>query len=171
LRQKYTITTDSVSDNGPNQGYKYVASITSSHSGVSTAYLYVVPPDAEDTGSTFYVHQCGNYDAQNNPGGYISGSNLLAGITRHESGSGNSHYANYVAAQDNTSNNLGVVAEALTGTPSTSSTDFTNSAVSTLNDKVTAILTAAQVEPCEVNKDASCNVLGNINFSPYQSCP
>jgi hypothetical protein len=170
LRQKFSTTTSALNDNGPNQGFKYVVSLSDSFNGVSTAYQYVVPPDAENTGSAFYMAQCGNYNAQTNPNGFISGANLLAGIIRHESGTANSHYANYVAAQGDSANNLGVVGEAKTGRPTDSLDSFTTDLVNTLNGKVAAIAQAAQVEPCSVNRDANCVFLGNINFAPYQSC-
>jgi hypothetical protein len=57
--------------------------------------------DLENTNSTFYQSQCGNYNATTNPNGFISGSNLLADTTRHESGTVNAHYENYVVAQNN----------------------------------------------------------------------
>ncbi len=170
LRQKFSVQTTAVNDSGPNQGFKYVSSLSNSFNNVSTGYLYVVPPDAENTASTFYQSQCGNYNAQTNPSGFISGANLLAGIIRHESGPANSHYANYVAAQGDTANNLGVVGESQTGAPSVTLDTFTNGVVTTLNGKVSVIAAAAQVEPCAVNRDASCVFLGNVNFAPYQSC-
>jgi hypothetical protein len=132
--------------------------------------LYVVPPDAENTSGTFYQSQCGNYNAQTNPNGFLSGADLLAGIIRHESGAVNSHYVNYVAAQGDPANNLGVVGEASTAAPSVTLDTFSTNVVTTLSAKVSTILQAAQVEPCSVNRDANCVFLGNINFAPYQSC-
>ena len=72
-------------------------------------------PDLQDTSSAFYKAQCGNYNAQTKPNGFISGANLLTNTTRHESGTVQSHYENYVVDQNNSANNLGTVAESVTG--------------------------------------------------------
>lgn len=172
FRQKFSFQTTGINDGGPNQGFKYVTSLSNTFNSVTTAYLYVVPPDLENTSSTstFYMMQCGNYNAQTNPGGFISGANLLAGVTRHEAGSANSHYNNYVIAQTVAANNLGVVGEMQIGAPSVSLTTFASNVTNTLNAKSNTILQATQVEPCAVNSDNICAFLGNINFSPYQSC-
>jgi len=75
----------------------------------------VISPDLQNTSSAFYKAQCGNYNATTHPNGFISGSNLLTNTNRHESGTIQSHYENYVTAQNNPSNNLGTVAEKMTG--------------------------------------------------------
>lgn len=116
------------------------------------------------------MKQCGNYNAQTNPGGFISGADLLAGILRHEAGSANSHYQNYVTAQNNSANNLGLVGEAQTAAPNVALNTFTTAVVNTLNGKANTILQATQVEPCSVNRDNNCTFLGNVNFAPYQAC-
>src|SRR5208283_4064977 len=75
------------------------------------AYYYVISPDLQNSSSTFSLAQCANYNAQTNPNGFISQPNLLANTQRHESGSVASHYAQYVAAVNVSSNNPGTVAE------------------------------------------------------------
>lgn len=172
LRQGLNYKTASIADGGPNENFKYVTSVSPTTSGGgTTAYLYVIAPDLENTSSTFYVKQCGNYNAQTNPNGFISGANLLAGTVRHESGATNSHYQNYVTAQNSAANNLGVVGETQTGAPSVSFSTFTNDVGTTLGAKISAISQAAQVEPCAVNYSATCVLQGYVNYSPYQSCP
>lgn len=170
LAQYFSFQTGSVNDSGPNNGYSYVTSIANSNSnGTSTTgYFYVISPDLTNTSSTFYQAQCGNYNAQTNPNGYISGANLLTNAIRHESGTVQSHYENYVVAQNQTTNNLGTVAEGTVGLESASG--LASSLTSTLNGNVQTILSATQVEPCSVQQNASCTFQGAINFSPYASC-
>ena len=170
LRQKFSFNAAEIGDGGPNQGFKYVTSVSNSADGVSTGYFYVISPDLENTASDFYRAQCGNYNAQTNPNGFISGATLLANTTRHESGSVESHYNNYVVAQDNSANNIGVVAEAKIDGPSISLNTFITNVSTTLEGKRQAILAATQVEPCSVQKDANCVFQGNINFAPYTPC-
>lgn len=172
LRQGLNYQTASIADGGPNHDFKYVTSVSPTTSGgVTTAYLYVIAPDLENTSSTFYLKQCGNYNAQTNPNGFISGANLLAGTVRHESGATNSHYQNYVVAQNSAANNVGVVGETQTGSPSESISAFDTRVGNTLSAKISAIIQAAQVEPCAVNYSATCVLQGYVNYSPYQSCP
>jgi hypothetical protein len=73
-----------VSDNGPNNGYSYVVSITGVKGPLTTGYFYIISPDLQNTSSAFYQAQCGNYNAQTAPNLFISGANLLADATRHE---------------------------------------------------------------------------------------
>jgi stage V sporulation protein SpoVS len=145
-----------------------VTSISSSSGGSTTSYFYVISPDLQNPSSTFYQSQCGNYNSQTNPNGFISGANLLTDTTRHESGTVQSHYENYVVAQSSPANNLGAAAEAMTGKESGQA--LANSATTALNQNVEAITSATQVEPCGVQYNASCTFQGFINFQPYQSC-
>jgi hypothetical protein len=167
LAQYFSVNAATVSDNGPNNGYSYVSSISSSSGSSTTGYFYVISPDLENTSSTFYLAQCGNYNPTAQTG-FISGANLLADTKRHEAGTVQSHYENYTVAQDNSANNLGTVAESKTGIESAQA--LANSVTSVLNQNVQTILTATQVQPCSVQQDASCNFQGCINFSPYYSC-
>ena len=167
---QYTFNAAAVSG-GPNDGYKYVTSVTpTSTGGVNTAYYYVVSSDLQNSSSAFSQAQCGNYNAQTKPSGYISQPNLLANTVRHESGAAQSHYAQYVAAMSNSSNNVGVVAEQQVGSPGTANQTFIDNVTATLNSKVQAILSATGVEPCGCNYDASCGFQGYTNFPPYAPC-
>jgi hypothetical protein len=168
LAQYFSLNTAAVGDGGPNNGYSYVTSISSSSGSSTTSYFYVISPDLENSSSTFYKAQCGNYNSQTNPNGFISGANLLTDTTRHESGIVQSHYENYVVVQNTSTNNLGTVAEHMTGLESGQA--LATSVTSALNQNVQTITSATQVEPCSVQQDASCNFQGFINFQPYQSC-
>jgi hypothetical protein len=139
----------------------------------NTLYCYVISPDLENTNSDFYKAQCGNYNAQTNPNGFISGANLLANAKRHEAGTTQSHYNNYVVAQNDSGNNLGTTAEAKIDGPSVTLDSFVKNVTTLLNNKKAAIDSAFAVEPCgasDVRLDANCTFQGNINFAPYQSC-
>ncbi len=106
-------------------------------------------------------------------GEFISGANLLANAIRHEAGTTQSHYNNYVVAQNNAANNLGTAAEAKIDGPSVAFNSFLQNVTDLLNSKQAAINTAFLVEPCgasDVRLDANCTFQGNINFAPYQSC-
>lgn len=104
-----------------------------------------------------------------NPNGFISGANLQSNTIRHESGIVQSHYENYVVAQNSPANNLGVVAEATV--EKTSLANFSTDLTNILTGKASAIKSAQMVEPCSVQQDANCTFQGNVNFAPYQSCP
>jgi hypothetical protein len=168
LAQYFSFNTAQISDNGPNNGYSYVTSISSKDASNNyTAYFYVISPDLENTSSAFYKAQCGNYSSTAQTG-FISGSNLLTDTIRHESGTVQSHYQQYVVAQDNSANNLGTAAEATTGLEAAQA--LANGLTTTLTGDRNTILSATQVQPCGVQYDASCNFQGCINFSPYHSC-
>ena len=167
LAEHFTVATAQVSG-GPNNGYSYVSSVSPSDSKGSTAYYWTISPDLQNTASTFYQAQCGNYNAQTNPNGFISGANLNSNTIRHESGSAQSHYQNYAIAQNLPANNLGTVGEAIVGL--TDPNTLASNATATLNGKQSTITTATQVEPCDVEHDASCVFQGFINFFPYQAC-
>jgi hypothetical protein len=162
LVQNYSYTPDTV-NGGPNAGWQYMLSL----SGGGTSYNYVISPDLLNSGSAFYQAQCGNYNAQTTPNGFISGANLLANTTRHESGTIQSHYQNYVVVQSG-SNNLGTKGEALVAPPGA---DFGQQAQTALQGAWQSILSATQVEPCGVMYNGSCTFQGYINFYPYVSCP
>lgn len=175
LDQNWSFSASRINDNGPNQGFDYVASASNSSTNPSrnTVYCYVISPDLKNTNNAFYQAQCGSYNAQTNPNGLISGADLLANAIRHESGAVQSHYNNYVLAQSDPSNNLGAVAEAQVGIPSVALATFVNNVSTTLGHKKHAIDVAFTVEPCgssDVRLNASCTFQGYINFSPYQSC-
>lgn len=154
-----------ISDGGPNNGYGYYVTMPS----FQTSYSYEINPDLENSGSTFYQHQCGNYSTSN-PSGYISGSNLLAQTRRHEyNSSTQSHYAFYSNSMSG-SNNPGDYVESRVASPGTSPSSFDSATGSGLNTLYQNIVNAFSVEPFPVNYDANGNPLGNINYAPYASC-
>lgn len=176
LNQQLFINPAQISDSGPNKGYWYVTSALNagqSNGGTPTQFVYVIGPDLDNSTSTFSRAQCGNYNAQTNPNGFISWTNLFNNTVRHESGTVQSHYQNYVVAQNLSTNNVGIAVEAATGFPGISSQTFTSNVFATASSKGSTISTAAEVEPCgspNVNLDATCTFNGAINFLPYVSC-
>lgn len=82
-----------------------------------------------------------------------------------------SHYANYVTAQDNAANNIGSALETVVSQTALDSDDTFRQWVTTqTNPKVNAILTGTAVEPCSANYSENCIFQGYINFnnSPCQ---
>jgi hypothetical protein len=150
-----------ISDNGPNQGYGYY----SSQPSFTNNYNYEINPDLDNTGSTFYSMQCGNYNAQTNPSGFISGSNLLTQTRRHEYNSSTQrHYAFYSSSISN-QNNLGDYVEARITPPGTSAQTFDQGTSTGLQNLSQNILNAFSVEPYAVNQDQNGNFLGAINYA------
>jgi hypothetical protein len=155
-----------ISDKGPNNGYGYYATQVA----ITTTYEYEINPDLQNKSSSFYQYQCGNYNAQTNPGGYISGSNLLTQTNRHEWNSATeSHYAFYSKSISG-SNNPGSYVEQRVAPPGTNQQTFDNDTLSGLNALYQSIFNAFSVEPYPVNDDANGNFLGTINYAPYHSC-
>lgn len=166
-------STAAISDNGPNHQFKYFSSpIDDSAEGRPTGFYWVLPPDLENTSSEFYLRQCGDYNPATQTGVFISGANLLVQAARHEAGASQSHYANYVTAQNATATNLGLIAErAVAGT----STSLESLAAQASGDLATArglIVAATEQEPYPPNYSENNVFLGNINLSPnYANCP
>lgn len=80
----------------------------------------------------------------------------------------NSHYQNYVTAQNNPTNNLGVVAEAETGLPGQSTNAFQAQVKNDLTNAAATIKTATNVEPCNSQNtyyDATCTFQGYVNYN------
>jgi hypothetical protein len=123
--------------------------------------------------TTFYKAQCGNYSSSNSTG-FIAGSQLDQNVFDHESGSVLSHWTEYVSAQNNSSNNIGTILEAMVGTPGTLSAAYQKALTDSGNGAIGSIQAAVAVAPCKgnVNYDSSqaCGYCGSINFSPYTSC-
>ena len=158
-----------ISDGGPNSGYTYYAS-GQGMPPTTTSYEYEINPDLSNTGSTFYSEQCGNYNPTTNPGGFISGSDLLTQTNRHEWNSATqSHYAFYSNSMSG-SNNPGNYVEARIAAPGANLQTFDNGTSSGLTAFYNSIYTAFAVEPYAVNDDASGHLLGNINYAPYSPC-
>jgi len=68
--------TATVNDGGPNNGYQYLTSVTAGSTNLTWGYYYVISPDLQNSSSAFSLAQCGNYNAQSNPNGYITQPNL-----------------------------------------------------------------------------------------------
>ena len=174
VTQNFSFNTISIVS-GPNTGFKYVTSVSNSSQNGNTTFFWVIAEDLETTSSVFYQKQCGDYDAQSNPTGFISGAKLKANVVHHESSNTpNSHYYQYKTEQDKATTNLGIVGEAQIGSPSVSIGDFAQNVEDELNAKLAMITAATVLEPC--NGDArndgtdNCKFSGNINFAPYQDC-
>jgi hypothetical protein len=165
-------TAPPISDSGPNNGYQYVTSVSSSNGSQPTQFQYIVVSDLLSS-TTFYNAQCGNYSSSNS-GGYIAGSQLRQNIFDHEQGSVLSHWTEYVAAQNNSANNVGTVLEAITAPPGTAQTTYDNNVTTAGTNAQNSIVAAAGNEPCNgsFNNDSSqsCAYCGSINYNPYQSC-
>mgnify|MGYP001260567528 CR=1 FL=1 len=106
----------------------------------------------------------------------FSGALLRRNAIHHESANEpNSHYYQYVIAQDNPNNNVGVAAEGFVKPPEIGLEGFDQALRQLLEAKVKAIHDAVSAEPCggHVNRDHSgnCEFLGNVNLPPYQPCP
>jgi len=160
-------TAPAISDNGPNQGFQYVTSNTDNGS----YFQYEISPDLENTTSPFYVAQCGNYNAQTDTG-FIAGGTLLSNDIEHESGTTLGHYQQFISANNDPANNLGVITESEVAAPGTTQASFVSQVTADSNAAIGRINTAASVEACnhDVRRDTSCTFGGYINFLPYQSC-
>jgi len=78
----------------------------------------------------------------------------------------NSHYQNYVTAQNNPLNNVGVVGEAETGPTSLSKADFETQVNNDLTNAVNTIRADFSVQPCGqayAGYDATCTFQGYVN--------
>ncbi len=144
---------------GPNQGFGYYPTIPT----FATTYLYEINPDLVDTGSAFYLHQCGGSS------GFISGSDLLTQTQRHEAGAAASHYNNYQGGL--LTDNPGDYIESLTASPGFNPATIDNQTLQDLNGLYTGIGVASSVEPFAVNETSIGTFLGNINYEPYTTCP
>lgn len=166
---RYSFQFNTVSDGGPNGGFWYVTSASDSTPGAvppATTFAWTITPQLDDPNSDFYKAQCGS-------GGFISGAQLQANTAAHESGTLNSHYSRYLAAQNDPANNVGTGLEAVVGPPTDGMAGFQSRAESEGNARQSRIIAAAQQEPCgasDVTKDESCVSYGNVNYPPYQAC-
>jgi hypothetical protein len=161
---------DGITDNGPNNGYGYITkAFSQNQDGTPTTFQYIIVSDLLDSSSQFYRAQCGNFDPQSNPNGFISGLQLKTNSFDHEEGPVLSHWTNYVQAQNNPSNNIGLVLEGQIAVPGVDEAGFRVQI-----NSVTSIaeLTIAQItmeQPCggDVRRDSSqsCTFFGNINFN------
>jgi hypothetical protein len=165
-------TSAAISDNGPNNGYQYVTSVSDSNGSQPTQFPYIVVSDLLSP-TTFYNAQCGNYSGTNSAG-FIAGSQLKQNVFDHEQGSVLSHWTEYRDAQNNSSNNIGTVLEAMTAPPNTSQSTFKNNLTSAGQTAINNILTAVANEPCNgdptEDSSQSCARCGAVNYSPYHTC-
>jgi hypothetical protein len=171
----YTFYPDELADNGPNHGFKYVVSINNSRFGVSAYAKYVIAQFVEDTGSPWYLAQCGNWHPTLQPNGYISGSIMLSSLRNHESGLVNGHYGQYVASQNSPTNNPGFLAETELAGPTVAMAAFVSGVLLKLDAAVQRIYADHAVEPCG-STDATlspldCSFQGFTNYVPYVPCP
>ena len=163
--------TDPINDNGPNHDFKFVRTQLTDTGTIPTGFYWVRVPDLEDTMSEFFLRQCGNYNPATDTG-FISGDNLATQTARHESGPSQSHHAQYVAAQTNPANNLGLYAEQVVAGPLTTQAAFNTIVVNGLTQRRQTITAATILEPYDVNKDENNTKLGEINLFPnYATCP
>jgi hypothetical protein len=168
----YSFNFVQIADNGPNNGYQYVTSVSDSSGSQPTKFEYIVVSDLLNNSSTFYTSQCGTFSASNSSG-FIAGSQLSLNVFDHEQGSVLSHWTEYRDAQDNPNNNIGSAMEPIIGVPGTPSNTYSNNVNTAAQNALNTIAQAVAVEPCGglVNQDSSqaCESCGNVNYSPYQS--
>ncbi len=168
----FSFTNAQISDNGPNNGYQYVTSLSDTGGSQPTQFPYIVVSDLLSA-TTFYNAQCGNYSSSNSAG-FIAGSQLKQNVFDHEQGSVMSHWTEYRDAQNNPSNNVGAVLEAMTAPPGTSQSAYQTNLTNAGKTALSNIVTAANNEPCgeDPTEDSSqsCAKCGAINYNPYKSC-
>jgi len=165
-----TISYVTIGDGGPNQGYTY---FPSNFPWTNFDYRYEINPDLENTGSTFYTAQCGNYNATTNPSGFISGSYLLTETRRHEyNSSTESHYAFYSSAMNSSADNVGDYLEQQIAIPGASLSTFNSNVQSGITSRLNSVGTAASQEdpPWPVTYSETDVFLGNVNYAPYSAC-
>lgn len=166
---RYSFNFTPIGDAGPNRGYWYVTSVSDSLAGAvppATTFAWTMSPQLDDPGSEFYRAQCGS-------GGFISGAQLKANTIAHESGTVESHYSYYLAAQNNPANNVGTGLEAVVGRPSETIGSFRALAETEGNTRQDRIINLTKEEPCgvsDLSRDENCVSHGSVNFQPYQSC-
>jgi hypothetical protein len=158
-----------IDDQGPNRNFKYITAATN-----QANYRYALNPSLNNPLAAFFKAQCGNYDEDTKPDGFILGSVLRQNSIDHEANLlKNSHWFFYKTAQDDPNNNIGVVAERQTGAPDLADNDFVARVRNTLNDRGIMIRNLADIEPCggAVNFNNNCVFNGGTNFFPYIECP
>ncbi len=175
LDQQFSQTPYLIGDSGPNNGFRYVYSASSSYNNVPTTFNYIIAGYLDDSSSEFAGKQCGNYDP-NTKTGFISYTQLKSNTYEHESGNTTGHYATYKQTQDNSTNNVGAALEAVVGPPGQSEADFDQQASNAAVAKGNTIRSAAFPTPenfcnSDVRYDPACSFKGNINWPVYVNCP
>jgi len=155
-----------INDQGPNQDVRFVLSV----SGAGTSYRWLINPDLDDVNCQFYTQQTGTYPR--NPAGYISGEHLRANAVRHESGSEQSHYAQYVAANADPTKNIGVGVEDLVARGSSISATIFEADIDEVIANRRGLITAATntPEPYGAERNAAGEFQGYINYTTYTGC-
>lgn len=165
---RYSFNFTQVPDTGPNGGFWYVTSVSDSAPGevpTATTFAWTLSQQLDDPNSDFYKAQCGS-------GGFISGAQLKANTVAHESGTVNSHYSRYLAAQNNPANNVGTGLEAVVGPPTDDVAGFRSRAQSEGDARQSRIVALTKDEPCggDATLDENCTPSGSVNYPPYQAC-
>lgn len=153
-----------IDDQGPNHRVMYLRDFDD-----TMHFDWALHSDVANEGSDFFLRQLGTFAPLNtvacaNPqappgnGGFISGTNFKAGVTRHEVGDSNSHWADYVhhLAKDevNPKRNM----EGLVDVPQSSPTYF----LATVQRKYLELVQALErfasnySEPCGAECTADC---------------
>jgi hypothetical protein len=167
----YTFDYDTVADQGPNKGVRYVTAIRNTWSTGVTRFRYQLSPDLMANNSAFYKAQCGNYNAQTGTG-FIRGSTLRSNTQEHEFGNVLGHYQQYGAALQVPTDNLGRVAESRTSNTDPTGDDFAAVLKADLDEAGTRVKTAMMFEACNamLERDTTCTFRGYINYAPYATC-
>jgi hypothetical protein len=155
-----------INDQGPNRDVRFVLNLTIG----STIYKCLINPDLDDTGCQFYTQQTGSYPAD--PMGFISGEQLKLNAIRHESGSTQSHYAQYLIANADPTKNIGVGVEGLLARgESTSEADFLATIDAVIAARRASISEATdQPEPYGAEYNAAGQFQGYVNYASYVGC-
>lgn len=119
IRYDYSFTPNTVAA-GPNAWIRFVARVNPDLCKVD----WLVNPDLRDEMCQFFLQQTGTFNASSNPTGVISGANHKANVIRHEFGSSESHYADYVAAAQRPENEVHRKLEETTSSPGSSAEQF-----------------------------------------------
>jgi hypothetical protein len=158
---------DQVNDDGPNHSLRWLSDLTD-----ITTYYWTIHQNIENLTSDYCQHQCGNWSPGAgstcaNPigSGYTTCSDLASAIARHEADPPqNSHYVQYVQAQNNPNNNIKAGAEAIVGPANQSQAQFELSVTQQLNPRKTAIFTqTANPHPCGSCTADCSQFLGHLN--------
>jgi hypothetical protein len=163
LSQNISVTTSALIPGGPNEGARYVETITD-----TSTYQWIVNPDLKDSTCQFYTQQLGTYSAAN-PSGLISGEHLLTNVDRHEHGPTQSHYSQYVAAVSQPGLNVGTEVESMVSGRGEAST-FTSKVGNTLTTIRDEVYRLWGQEPLGPNYTENNEFQGAINYTPYTAC-
>lgn len=163
---------------GPNAGYRYIVNafdfgIFDGTAG-ATFYYWTIAADYENSSSTFFNKQCGNYNETTHVG-IDSIATQINAITVHESGVANSHYAIYLQINNDPGLNIKAKYEGLVGAPNVSENGFKAYVTNQINAARSAFYLAFGHEPCVNDGDVrlpGCLRKIVVNTAPYgYTCP